>query len=109
MHETETATYVDAQLSDLLTLRDGQVGSNAQCRTAQVRASSKFRAMMAKLKDIELLVQLGEYQQGQDSLADYALENREAINSYLRQGQNEPSLLSNTTAVLRSIGGEYGD
>ena len=77
--------------------------------TAQVRASSKFRAMMAKLKDIELLVQLGEYQQGQDSLADYALENRDAINSYLRQGQNEPSLLSNTTAVLRSIGGEYGD
>ena len=77
--------------------------------TAQVRASSKFRAMMAKLKDIELLVQLGEYQQGQDSLADYALENRDAINSYLRQGQNEPALLSNTTAVLRSIGGEYGD
>jgi type III secretion protein N (ATPase) len=74
-----------------------------------VRASAKFRAMMAKLKDIELLVQLGEYQQGQDSLADYALENRDAINHYLRQGQNEPSALSNTTAVLRSIGGEYGD
>jgi type III secretion protein N (ATPase) len=77
--------------------------------SAQVRASSKFRAMMAKLKDIELLVQLGEYQQGQDPLADYALENRDAINHYLRQGQNEPSALSNTTAVLRSIGGEYGD
>jgi ATP synthase in type III secretion protein N len=76
---------------------------------AQVSASSRFRAMMAKLKDIELLVQLGEYQAGQDQLADYALDNRDAINNYLRQGQNEPARLSSTIAVLRSIGGDYGD
>jgi ATP synthase in type III secretion protein N len=76
---------------------------------AQVKASARFRAMIAKLKDIELLVQLGEYQQGQDQLADYALENRDAINHFLRQGQSEPSPLSSTTAVLRSIGGDYGD
>jgi ATP synthase in type III secretion protein N len=76
---------------------------------AQVRAAARFRAMLAKLKDIELLVQLGEYQQGQDSLADYALENRDAINNFLRQGQSEPSPLASTIAILRSIGGDYGD
>jgi ATP synthase in type III secretion protein N len=77
--------------------------------SAQVRAAARFRAMLAKLKDIELLVQLGEYQQGQDSLADYALENRDAINNFLRQSQTEPSPIESTVAILRSIGGDYGD
>lgn len=77
--------------------------------SAQVRAAARFRAMLAKLKDIELLVQLGEYQQGQDALADHALENRDAINNFLRQGQSEPSPLASTVAILRSIGGDYGD
>lgn len=74
-----------------------------------LQAASRFRAMMAKLKDIELLVQLGEYQSGQDRLADYALENRDAINAYLRQDADEPSPMANSIAVLRSIGGEYDD
>jgi ATP synthase in type III secretion protein N len=76
---------------------------------AQLSASSRFRALMAKLDEIELLVQLGEYQAGQDPLADYALEHRDAINDFLRQGQVEPSPWSHTIARLRAIGGDDGD
>jgi ATP synthase in type III secretion protein N len=76
--------------------------------SGQSSAASGLRAMMAKLEEIELIVQLGEYEPGRDALADRALDRADDINRYLRQGMDEPSSLNNTIALLRSLGGSDG-
>lgn len=71
---------------------------------AQIAAAEAVRAMLAKLDDIEMLLQMGEYQRGQDALADAALDQREAIEAFLRQRPDEASDAATTLARLRSIG-----
>jgi ATP synthase in type III secretion protein N len=70
----------------------------------QAKAASGLRAMMSKLEEIELIVQLGEYEAGRDALADRALDRADEINAYLRQSMNEPTSLSQTVALLRALG-----
>lgn len=72
----------------------------------QSAAATGVRAMLAKLDEIELLVQMGEYRAGQDRLADLALERRAAIEAFLRQGGDEATAYSATMAMLRSVGSE---
>lgn len=71
---------------------------------AQIAAAEAVRAMLAKLDDIEMLLQMGEYQRGQDALADAALDQREAIETFLRQRPDEASEAATTLARLRAIG-----
>jgi ATP synthase in type III secretion protein N len=68
---------------------------------AQQQAATGLRAMLAKLDEIELLVQLGEYQPGRDRLADRALKERAAIDAYLRQAGDDYTTLAESTARLR--------
>jgi ATP synthase in type III secretion protein N len=72
-------------------------------RAQQVGAAG-LRSMLAKLDEIELLVQLGEYQPGRDALADRALDERHAINAYLRQNNDDRTPLSHGVARLRAFG-----
>jgi type III secretion protein N (ATPase) len=70
----------------------------------QIAAAEAVRAMLAKLDDIEMLLQMGEYRPGQDALADAALDQREAIEAFLRQRPDEASDAAATLARLRAIG-----
>jgi type III secretion protein N (ATPase) len=70
----------------------------------QVAAAEAVRAMIAKLEDIELLLQMGEYSPGQDPLADAALSQREAIEAFLRQRPDETSDAATALARMRAIG-----
>jgi ATP synthase in type III secretion protein N len=76
--------------------------------SGQRASATALRSMLAKLDEIELIVQLGEYEPGRDALADQALQRAEEINAYLRQGSDDPVPLSQTIALLRSIGGDDG-
>ncbi|SOB86438.1 ATP synthase in type III secretion protein N [Sphingomonas guangdongensis] len=69
----------------------------------QAQAARRVRAMLAKLADIELLLQLGEYRAGQDRLADVAIAQREAIDSFLRQDAGTATPYSTTVAMLRGL------
>jgi type III secretion protein N (ATPase) len=69
----------------------------------QQRAANALRAMLAKLDEIELLVQVGDYKPGQDPVADRALAQRPAIEAFLRQSRGERSDLATTTALLRGF------
>jgi ATP synthase in type III secretion protein N len=71
---------------------------------AQIASAEAVRAMLAKLDDIEMLLQMGEYQRGQDALADAALDQREAIEAFLRQRPDEASDSVATLARMRAIG-----
>lgn len=52
-------------------------------------AASRTRELMAKYQDIELLVKVGEYQEGSDPVADEAIDRIDAINRFLKQDINE--------------------
>lgn len=51
----------------------------------QSDAARKLNAHLTKLDEIELLLQVGEYRSGSDTMADAALEAREDILAFLRQ------------------------
>ncbi|MDR3054699.1 MAG: type III secretion system ATPase SctN [Zoogloeaceae bacterium] len=64
-------------------------------------AAQKLRAILAKYAEIELLVQIGEYQKGNDAEADRALEKIGAVNAFLRQGLDEHPDFESTLAALQ--------
>ena len=70
----------------------------------QIASAEAVRQMLAKLSDIELLLQMGEYQAGQDPLADAALSQRDHIEAFLQQRPDEVSDAATTLARLRAIG-----
>lgn len=70
---------------------------------AQQRAAQSLRACLAKLDDIELLLQLGDYKPGQDTLADKALEARPGIEALLRQSSHDRTPFEKTLTLLRGL------
>jgi type III secretion protein N (ATPase) len=69
----------------------------------QQAAAISLRSMMAKLDEIELLVQVGDYQPGHDPLADRAIAARAAIDAFLRQPTHDASALATTLTLLRGF------
>jgi len=73
---------------------------------AQARAAH-LRELMAKHRDVEMLVQIGEYQAGSDALADEALAKIDAIRAFLRQAMDEvvtPAQLEQRLAEIAGPG-----
>lgn len=68
-------------------------------------AAGRFRQLLAKYLDVELLVQIGEYKAGRDALADEAIAKRNALNMFLRQGINERTPFEETVSRMRSLVG----
>ena len=62
-----------------------------------------MRALMAKFDEVELLVKIGEYQEGSDPAADEAIQKMPAIRAYLRQGLEERSSFDDAVHGLREI------
>ena len=71
----------------------------------QIAQSQRIAARLAKLEEIEILVQVGEYRQGSDPLADEALSTRPAMDAFLQQDTADISGFSDTLAKLASVGG----
>jgi len=69
----------------------------------QRRAAVYLRSCLAKLDEIELLVQLGDYKPGQDALADKALAAREDIDGFLRQSSHDRTTMTKTMMLLRGV------
>lgn len=71
----------------------------------QITQSQRISARLAKLEEIEILVQVGEYRQGSDPLADEALASRPAMDAFLRQDTDDHSSFQTTLAQLANVGG----
>lgn len=65
--------------------------------------AGRLRSWLAKYEEVELLLQIGEYQKGQDKVADEAIARIEAIRQWLRQGTHEPSALPDALAILDTL------
>lgn len=63
---------------------------NAIVEPEHKEAAGRVRKLMAKYKDVELLVKIGEYKPGSDPEADEAIEKMPQIKAFLRQGLGEP-------------------
>jgi type III secretion protein N (ATPase) len=57
--------------------------------SAQSVAAARVRGWLAKHRDIELLVQMGEYRSGADEQADEAMRHIPALRQFLQQAPDE--------------------
>lgn len=67
------------------------------------RNAGKMRELMARYRDVELLLQVGEYREGNDAATDEAVHKRAAIESFLRQSRDDHSAFEDTLKQLREI------
>ena len=71
----------------------------------QQQACARVREWLAKHREIELLLQMGEYRQGADVAADEAIAQMPALRQFLQQRPDELSALESTSeALLRFMG-----
>jgi type III secretion protein N (ATPase) len=66
-------------------------------------AANRFRSLLAKYAEVELLLQIGEYKQGADALADEAIGKIKRLNEFLQQGLNDPSDFDEALAGLLEL------
>lgn len=69
------------------------------------QAAARINELMAKYKEIEFLIRVGEYTRGADPLADEAVDKIEAINAFLQQPAQEFSSIEQAIEMLGNIAG----
>lgn len=72
------------------------------------RAAARVRELMAKYRDVEMLLQMGEYQPGTNPLADEAIEKAEPIRQFLCQETAEYAAFDATCAGIFALSGRTG-
>ena len=86
-------------------LRSASRLADAVTSDSHQQAARRVRAHLAKLRDIELLVQIGEYAAGADAEADAALAAKDAIDGFLKQASSSgASAFDETASALAGIG-----
>jgi ATP synthase in type III secretion protein N len=68
-----------------------------------VAAAGHLRRLMAKHKEVELLLQVGEYQSGADPLADEAIRKIDAIRAFLGQDTDRLVDVGQTLMALQEL------
>ena len=66
-------------------------------------AAGRWRALMARHQELELLIQIGEYREGGDTLADEAVRLRAAMQRFLAQSPGELAPFAQTLAELEHL------
>jgi type III secretion protein N (ATPase) len=66
-------------------------------------AASHIRRLLARHQEVELLVRIGEYQKGNEALADEAIAKIDTINEFLRQEQPMRASIDETLRLMQEI------
>ena len=79
--------------------------SISRCQNAIIdsdhkKAASHLREILAKYKEVELLLKIGEYEKGADRETDEAIAKIDKVNSFLRQGLSERPTYDETLTKL---------
>ncbi len=64
---------------------------------------SKAREVLAHYKKNELLIKIGEYKRGSDKMGDFAIDNIDKVNKFLKQGVDEKCSYQEALQLLRAI------
>jgi type III secretion protein N (ATPase) len=70
-----------------------------------IQAAARVRQLMASYREVEMLLQIGEYQQGNNPLADEAIAKHDAIDTFLSQGIDDFAALDDTQDGLFALAG----
>lgn len=62
---------------------------NDLCSEAHILAARKFRRLYSLLRENEVLIRIGAYQKGRDKELDEAIDKKEAMENFLKQGIEE--------------------
>lgn len=63
----------------------------------------KLKEVLANYKKNELLIKIGEYKRGSDKAGDFAIDNIDKVNKFLKQGIDEKCSYQETMQLLRSM------
>ena len=79
--------------------------SISRCQNAIIdpdhkKSASHLREILAKYKEVELLLKIGEYEKGADRETDEAIAKIDRVNAFLRQGLAERSSYAETLTKL---------
>jgi type III secretion protein N (ATPase) len=66
-------------------------------------AANRFRELMARYQEMELLIRLGEYKAGTDPVADRAVQLRQDQLNFLRQDTSTPFDFKQALATLQAL------
>ena len=72
----------------------------------QRAAAQRLRSLLAKYRDVEFLIQVGEYERGADALADEAVRLHAPIERFLAQATDAPAAFDESVAALLALAGE---
>ena len=64
---------------------------------------SKLREVLANYKKNELLIKIGEYKRGSDKASDFAIDNIDKVNKFLKQAVEEKCSYSESIQLLRAM------
>ncbi|MEZ5840539.1 MAG: FliI/YscN family ATPase [Hyphomicrobiales bacterium] len=67
-----------------------------------IKAATEMRRLIAKYREIELLLQVGEYTPGGDPVADRAVEKHDAIFEFLAQDHHRKADIADTFKAMQS-------
>lgn len=67
------------------------------------RLAGRLRELLARYRETELLINIGEYKRGSNADVDEAIDKMDRINALLRQGLFEVSQFSETLDQMRAI------
>ncbi len=68
-----------------------------------LRAAASVREALARLEELQLMIELGEYQAGENAATDVVIGKKEKIMAFLRQSEQYGSSLHETKDMLRAI------
>lgn len=63
----------------------------------------KVREVLANYRKNELLIKIGEYKRGQDKAGDFALDNIDKVNKFLKQAVDERCTYQETMQLLKAL------
>jgi type III secretion protein N (ATPase) len=63
----------------------------------------KLREVLAHYAKNELLIKIGEYKRGSDKMGDFAIDNIDKVNKFLKQAVDEKCSFQETLQLLRAI------
>ena len=78
---------------------------NAVTTPEHLKMASQIRGWMAQYRDVELLLKIGEYQKGNDSETDIAIDKIDPINAFLQQTMQEVMPFDDTLGKMQEIAG----
>lgn len=84
-------------------LRSTSRVASSVCTPQFLQCAAKIRNYLSRLDEMQLMINLGEYQHGENAAVDEIIDKREIIDEFLKQPLNESTEFLNMAEMLYAI------